>query len=171
LDAFLAAKTSAGFGAKPVVYQFKGRAAAVPTKVPDPQDLIPGTDDEALCFTIDLIDVNKDKVVGTATDCIFELGTVGDGLQLLGTGIFDFGGGHTFTSQGLTSVQPTTHGSPDATHFTLALPSPGDNNIVAATGRFASLDASVRLSGAVDLSELGDGYITFDCLFVVDPNG
>ena len=35
-------------------------------------------------------------------------------------------------------------------------------------GRYQNATGSVRLSGAVNLSELGDGVITFDCLFVIN---
>jgi len=155
--------TLPGFGAKPVVLQFRGTADS-PTQqqVPDPGG---GPDLDADCFTIDLVDVNKDKVVGEATDCISVVGVVGSGLQVVETATFDFGGGHTFTAQGLVSLQPTTHGSPDVTHITGSIPQAGQNDIIAGTGRYAGLEASVRLSGAANLAV--PGQITFDCLFVI----
>lgn len=159
--------TLPGFGTKPVVLQFRGTGQGSTQQVPDPNNLIP--DDMADCFTIDLVDVNKDKVVGEATDCISVIGVVGDGLQVVETATFDFGGGHTFTTQGLVSVQPTTHGSPGVTHITGAISPAGQNDIISGTGRYEGLDATVRLSGAADLSAF-PAQVTFDCLFVVKAN-
>ncbi len=161
---FDARATAPAFGSKPVVLQFRGTDnSATPQEVPDPFN---GGTIDAVCFTIDLVDVNKDKVVGEATDCISVVGVVGAALQVVETATFDFGGGHTFTAQGLVSVQPTTHGSPDVTHITGSIPQAGQNDIIAGTGRYAGLEASVRLSGAADLSAF-PAAVTFDCLFVV----
>ena len=156
--------TAPAFGSKPVVLQFRGTDDS-PTQqqVPDPTG--PGTI-AADCFTIDLVDVNKDKVVGQATDCISVVGVANGGLQVVETATFDFGGGHTFTAQGLVSVQATTHGSPGVTHITGSISPAGQNDIIAGTGRYEGLQATVRLSGAADLSAF-PAAVTFDCLFVV----
>ena len=155
--------TAPAFGSKPVVLQFRGTDDS-PTQqqVPDPTG--PGTI-AADCFTIDLVDVNKDKVVGQATDCISVVGVANGGLQVVETATFDFGGGHTFTAQGLVSVQATTHGSPGVTHITGSISPAGQNDIIAGTGRYEGLQATVRLSGAADLSAF-PSQVTFDCLFV-----
>ena len=159
---FDARVTAPGFGSKPVVLQFRGTDnSATPQQVPDPFN--PGNTIAAVCFTIDLVDVNKDKVVGEATDCISGVGEANGGLQVVETATFDFGGGHTFTAQGLVSVQATTHGSPDVTHITGSIPVAGQNDIIAGTGRYRRLEASVRLSGAADLSAF-PAAVTFDCL-------
>ena len=155
-----------GTGTKPMVLRLVGTDTESVQTVPDPNNLI--SDDQASCYTIDLIDVAQDRKVGVATDCISVLGLANGGVQVVGTTTFDFGGGHTFTSQGLTSVQPTTHGSPDVTHITGSIPTAGSNGIIAGTGRFRGLAAEVRLSGAVTLTSF-PASATFDCLFVVDP--
>jgi hypothetical protein len=155
-----------GPSAKPMVLRLKGSAAESVQKVADPNNLIPGTDDEASCYTVDLFDVSQDRLVGTATDCITIIGTANGGVQVVGTTEFDFGKGHTFTTQGLTTVQPTTHGSPGITHITGAIPTPGSNGVIAGTGRFEGFEAEARLSGAVNLSAF-PAIGTFDCLFVV----
>lgn len=157
--------TSLGPSAKPMVLRLKGTDTETIQAVPDPNNLIPGPD-VASCYTVDLIDVAQNRRVGTATDCITVLGVVGSGVQVVGTTEFDFGGGHTFTTQGLTSVQPTTHGSPGTTHITGAIPAPGTNGVIAGTGRFKNFAAEARLSGAVNLSAF-PGSGTFDCLFIV----
>jgi hypothetical protein len=155
-----------GPSAKPMVLRLKGSDTETIQSVADPNDLIPGTADMASCYTVDLIDVSQNRIVGTATDCITVLGIANGGVQVVGTTEFDFGGGHTFTTQGLTSVQPTTHGSPGITHITGAIPTPGSNGVIAGTGRFEGFAAEARLSGAVDLSAF-PAVGTFDCLFVV----
>ena len=161
---FDARATAPAFGSKPVVLQFRGTDnSATPQQVPDPFN---GGTMAAVCFTIDLVDVNKDKVVGQATDCISVVGVANGGLQVVETATFDFGGGHTFTAQGLVSVQATTHGSPGVTHITGSISPAGQNDIIAGTGRYEGLNATVRLSGAADLSAF-PAAVTFDCLFVV----
>lgn len=154
-----------GPSAKPMVLRLLGTDTETVQAVPDPHDLIPGGD-LASCYTVDLIDVPKDRTVGTATDCISVLGLANGGVQVVGTTIFDFGGGHTFTTQGLTSVQPTTHGSPAITHITGAIPTPGSNGVIAGAGRFEGFAAEARLSGAVNLTSF-PASAAFDCLFVV----
>lgn len=157
-----------GPGAKPMILRLLGTDAVTEGTVADPNDLIPGEEDEAFCYTVPMWDVAQNRVVGTATDCISVLGLVGDGVQVVGTTTFDFGGGHSFTAQGLTSVQPTTHGSPEVTHITGAIPVAGENGIIAGTGRFRNFHATARLSGAVNLAAF-PGAATFDCLFVITP--
>ncbi|HSR43205.1 MAG TPA: hypothetical protein VLL48_13550 [Longimicrobiales bacterium] len=156
-----------GPGAKPMVLRLLGSDEMTPETVADPDDVIPGAD-EAVCYTVPMWDVSQDRVAGTAKDCISVLGTASGGVQVVGTTTFDFGGGHTFTTQGLTSVQATTHGSPGITHVTGAIPSPGSNGVIAGTGRFRKLRAMARLSGAVNLTDF-PASATFDCLFVITP--
>lgn len=185
--AFKTSASSTAGGAKPMVLRLKGTADAVIADVPDPKGLIGDQavfpvegEAKAFCFTVDMIDVNQDKVVGEATDCITVIGTVGAdpnvGLLVVGTTTFDFGNGHTFTTQGLTTVQPTTHGSPSVTHITGAIPGDGaGSDVIASKGKFKTLAASARLSGAVNLTYFDPTIVdptilnqmTFDCLFVV----
>lgn len=126
--------------------------------------------DGALCYTIDLWDVEEDVVVGEASDCLSAI--EGDpivGVALTGTTTFHFGNGNSFTSQGRTTVRPTMPGSSvDFTHITGAVPAAGSNGVIAGTGRFEGFQATVRLSGAVNLSAFPD-EATFDCLFTVMP--
>jgi hypothetical protein len=144
-----------------------GTATAYDGKVPDIDG--DGVEDDALCFDIDLYDASGTKV-GTATDCLSDIGEVGDGLALIGTTIFRLANG-TFIARGHTTVQPltTTSASP-VTHTTGAVPMPGTNGVIHGTGAFKNFQAEVRLGGAVNLSRLGsDNEITFDCLFSVLP--
>jgi hypothetical protein len=129
----------------------------------------PGDDAQALCFDLDMIDLKTGRKIGGATDCLSNIQPVGDGIALVGRTIFNFPGG-TLVTRGLTSVQPTTHGSPTLTHITGAVPAPGENSVLAGTGRFKGASGSARLSGGVKMEPLADGrlQITFDCVFVLD---
>lgn len=142
---------------QPKVYRLKGTA--------DLKEV-----EDQLCYTVDLWDIEQDRIVGTATDCLSEIDTSDPtGVVLTGRTTFDFGRGDSFTSQGRTSVRPTMPGSSEAfTHITGAVPAEGTNSVIAGEGRFTGFEATVRLSGAVDLT-LFPGTATFDCLFVVAP--
>lgn len=124
----------------------------------------------ANCFDLDLVDAKSGNVIGSASDCLSGItpSITDNGVMLTGTTFFFFPGG-TLVSQGLTTVQPVLHGSVDSTHITGAIPSPGDNGVVYGDGKFQNASGPVRLSGAVNLSQLNsDGLITFDCLFIID---
>jgi hypothetical protein len=126
--------------------------------------------DSGLCFDGTLIDVATGHVIGTASDCLADIsGSPEDGMSLVGTTIFNLPGG-TLVSRGLTTVQPilTPSAGTPITHITGAIPNPGDNSIIGGTGRYAGATGAVRLNGAVNLSNLENGQITFDCLFVIE---
>ncbi len=128
-----------------------------------------GEDDPAMCFDVDLFD-ETGRQIGTATDCLSFITPVGDGLSIWGTTIFHLPNG-TFISRGHTTVQPlTTDGDSPATHITGSIPHDGDNNVLSGTRRYRHFDAEVRLSGAVNMSEVDAGIIVFDCIFLVSPN-
>lgn len=138
----------------------------------DPRPIPPTASgaDTGLCFDGTLFDLATGKVIGTATDCLADIvGDAANGMALVGTTFFNLPGG-TITSRGLTTVQPilTPSAGTPITHVTGAIPPAGANSILSGTGRFAGATGSVRLSGAVNLSNLGAGQITFDCLFVIE---
>jgi hypothetical protein len=158
---------------EPMVFRLVGTGHA---RAPEPANGEQGM----WCFDVDLENAATGEKVGYATDCLEVAGVIennpddpmDDGLQIIGTTLFYYMFKGKIISQGLTTVQPTTHGSPDVTHITGSIPTPGENNVLSATRGFYGLEASVRLSGAVDMSgfggEMGDP-ITFDCLFVITP--
>ncbi|NKB68935.1 MAG: hypothetical protein GKR89_17855 [Candidatus Latescibacteria bacterium] len=138
---------------------------------PVPPFGIEGVADEGLCFDIDMVDAATGRHLGRGTDCITVLEAADDGIKLIGTAYFEFPQG-TIVTRGLTSVRPTIpdHGSEPVTHGTTGIPAPGENGVLEATGDFAGLEASVRLGGAVNLSNLASANeMTFDCLFVIRP--
>jgi hypothetical protein len=125
---------------------------------------------DALCFDVDQVDAKSGNVIGSASDCLSSISSsiTDNGTMLTGTTFFFFPGG-TLISQGLTTVQPVLHGSPNSTHITGAIPSPDGNGVIYGDGKFKHAYGPVRLSGAVNLSLLNsDGIITFDCVFIID---
>src|SRR2546422_9836220 len=130
---------------------------------------IPATDrgtTMANCFDVNLIDARTDALIGTASDCLADIDPEGDGLALTGTTFFHFKAG-TLVSRGRTTVSPI---SPSAlspmSHITGAIPFPGTNQVLFGTGKFARQMASVRLSGAVNMSNFAArNEIEFSCIF------
>ena len=123
---------------------------------------------DALCFDVDLVDLQTGRVVGTGTDCFLEIEEDGEALIVHSISIFQFPEGDLYTGSSV-GVAPTSTSSYHTTHVTGYVPAPGENNIVQGTGRYRRATGSARLSGAVDMSKLeSDGAITFNCLFVIE---
>ena len=155
-----------GLPGRGATLRLKGVGHAYDGMVPDIDG--DGVDDPALCFDVDLYDSAGMKI-GTATDCLSDITDVGGGLALVGTTIFNLPNG-TFVTRGNTTVQPLTTGvASPATHITGAIPEDGSNGVLHGTRAFEGFEAQVRLSGAVNMADLGDGIIVFDCLFMVSP--
>ena len=133
---------------------------------------MPGFDEEAMCFDIDLIDMRSSDIVGTATDCLPDVQSRSDGLSLIGTTFFKLPEGILIT-RGKISVQPVLEetileSGQTITHITGA--SSTGNTIIAGTGIFEDSTGNARLSGMVDMSNFtmneGD-LLTFNCLFEI----
>ena len=146
------------------LFQMKGTAIAEMRPNPiDPTQELP-------CFDIPLHDLVTGEVLGMGTDClsVAEDQESCDGLEVTATTVFTLDEG-SITFQGLTSVQPTSFGSPDSTHITGSIPQDGENSIVSGDGIYENASGSVRLSGAVNMANLeSKGEATFDCIWVMD---
>ena len=123
-------------------------------------------------------DPSTGRIVGTGDDTL-DLNTVeggdpfaGENFVVSNTTTFNLHGG-TIVTQNRTSVAPFTQGTTGATedevtHLT------GDFSrgvILSGTGRYQGITGTVRLSGAVDMSQFTGGPgspIDFNCLFVFD---
>ena len=135
-----------------------------------------GDDLDAICFDVDVVNVKNGQVIGSGTDCLSNITSVGveGGLALVGTTFFHLRQG-TLIVRGATTVQPVTHDPTMTssghlvTHITGAA-SP-ENSILEGTKRFSDKTGTTRLSGMVDMSNF-DGEvgspIFFDCVFVID---
>lgn len=140
------------------------------------------------CFELPLLDMETGHQLGVGVDCLNPFDDSGDangaGLQIEAKTFFFLPQG-LIVNHGCTSVRPMFSGVGDAgtTHITGSIP-PGEFDglpggtppiecqdawgIILATGGFRNFGGEVRLSGAVNLSNAGDGEITFSCLFLLD---
>lgn len=149
------------------------------------------------CFELPLHDLETGHKVGVGVDClnVFDVtgDAAGDGLQIEAKTFFILPQG-VIVNHGCTSVRPFFGGVGDTgvTHMTGSI-GPGEfgatpdasmpaqcaeaNGIVYTSKGFGNTSGEARLSGAVNLSNVADGEITFSCLFVVkldhpaDPPG
>lgn len=169
-------------GHKVIALEFSAYDVADVRTITDPNTgaVVPNGED-VLCFDGLIFDAASGREIGTATDCLKPTflddgGTIGDSsddsLEIIGTTIFELPAG-TIISQGRTSVRPVTWPAQyqPNTHITGAIPFDDDNSIMAATGRYKNSTGTVRLSGAVDMTdfvtESGAGPLGFTCLFIV----
>ena len=161
----LAAPAAAG-DKKTMIVALRGTATGQMRPVP----MTPQGSTMANCFDVQMVDLEKNRVIGMGTDCLSDVIPEGAGVSLTGTAIFRFNEG-TLVTRGRTTVQPisaTAMPSP-STHITGAIPVPGTNQVLSGTGKFQGKTGNVRLSGAVNMSQLADSNrITFDCVFVID---
>ena len=151
---------------------------AVPTDLNgEPNDGPDGVgDNEAACFTGDLVNLNNNKVIGTAVDCLSNVNATEFSPQIIlnGTAIFNFPQGQ-LVSTAATTVSPLQQGTGGVqegfTHATGAPAPMSGSNIIDGTGAFKNAEGNgtVRLSGLVNMSKLAsDGTITFDCVFIIN---
>ncbi len=128
---------------------------------------------EQTCFDVNMIDPGTGLSVGTATDCLDlnSIEMIGDdgGMLVSNTTFFNFEDG-TIASLSRTTIQPVSDPLPStgATHITGEIAS--GNNILSdmGTGSFKGATGSTRLSGAVDMSKMGEGVVTFACICVIN---
>lgn len=155
-------------GTERMILHMKGRYTLEMRTNPDPS-----SDEQVPCFDITITDLAKGEVVGTGTDCLSIVPVDPEecgGLQVTATTVFDFlTSGDRLAAKGLTSVRPTTFGSPGKTHITGAVPAEGEESILFGEGKYEGATGTVRLSGAVDMSKMdSDKEAAFDCIFIVD---
>lgn len=158
-------------GGNHFVFNLIGEGLQYSSMVPD---LESGGEMPASCFDVDLVNMQNQQVIGTASDCLSEISVAESGTVFLtGTTYFHLPEG-TLITQGKTTVAAVeqitvTPGAGPITHITGA--SGTDNAIIGGTRRFANSTGTARLSGMVNLAEFAgvDGdRIIFDCLFVID---
>ena len=177
-------------GNRNIVVVLRGTADAMVRNVPDIDG--DGQPDPAVCFDVNLVDLATGNVIGTATDCLSQVETINGVLtitdlafppttpldpipipvvfpsvatRLINTTFFHFPQGD-LVQRGDVTVQQVLFPSTVATHFTGSIPE-ANNNILSGTKRFSNATGTVRLAGAVDMSQLGIGKLTLDCIFVI----
>ena len=134
---------------------------------------VPGSDEQAMCFDVDLVDLKSNEIVGSAKDCMSDVQPKGDGLGLSGTTFIHLPEG-SLTVRGRVSVQPVLEetileSGQAITHITGS--SNTGNGIIKGTGIYENSTGNVRLSGMVDMSnfEANEGdLLAFSCLFIIN---
>ncbi len=122
----------------------------------------------ATCFLMDLIDPETQDTIGTLEDCVLSMVTPSDG---------------TITSEVITSIQIDGRGTIQSENivFQELIPpvnelnfitsfTPTENNVFNATLEFEGMEGTVSLEGEINLSQLGEGIVTFNCLFEIQLN-
>jgi len=149
-----------------LIFQLQGKA--VGTTRPIPQVPETGTT-QGNCFDVDILGLGDNTAVGTATRCLTDIRTVDSGMALTATTFFRFPNGMLVSRQ-RTTVQPMIDRTAEMTHITGALPAPLATNVLAevGTGKFAGVPGSVRIVGAMNLSNFKDkNEIAFDDIAII----
>ena len=118
------------------------------------------------CFLMDLIDPDTGEVIGTLQDCVVDSQIPSDG---------------TITSRVITSINIDGRGTIQAenTVFQEIRPpveelnfdtsfTPTENNIINTTFEFEGMEGTVSLEGEVNLANLGQGIVVFNCTFTIN---
>ncbi len=121
---------------------------------------IPG----ALCYEAELVNAHTDVVIGTGIDCLEDIAQVGDAFAINRTTFLSFPQGE-LVANGPTTVAPFVTAAAGFTHVVGEIPEA--NSIIDGTGRFAGRTGTVRLSGAVGLTNF-PAEVLFNCIFVID---
>lgn len=133
---------------------------------------VPGYEEEAMCFDVDLVDMKSGETIGTATDCLSDVQPKGDGMSIVGTTLLNMPEG-SFVIRGKISAQPVLEetileSGQVITHITGA--SNTENSVIGGTGIYEYSTGTVRLSGLVDMANFdaneGD-LVVFDCLLYI----
>ena len=142
--------------------------------------------DDYACFQMDMLDPVSGDHMGSGTDCLIfneipnrvvrgkglEKGKAFEGLAgdvaVDALSVFSFLNGDVLVTEGRTSVRPLLEGfgdggTPQRTHITGSIPTPGENNVLLATGTREDRAGTVRVSGALRVDANG---LFFDCLWV-----
>lgn len=182
LLAVTASAAAAGQADPDIVVILRGAGPVVPTPA--------GVPANTGCYGTELFDAKTNRKLGTGIDCLEVVDyddTDGDAAQSIGdsflvdrTTIFDFPQG-TLVARGHTTVVPTIFpggSSPAYTHVVGDVDEFTDNIAFGCatadsgcTGRFANATGDVRLSGAVNMTDLlvnGVFSVGFNCIFVID---
>jgi hypothetical protein len=171
------------------VLQFLGQSSpvAMNTVLTDVQiDGLGVNPDDYACFQMLMLDPSTGNRMGLGTDCLIFNAIPGrvvsaKGLQkgkafesLAGDvavdalSVFSFQNGDIVVTSGTTSVRPLLDGfgdggTPQRTHITGSIPTPGENGFLLSTGTRVGRHGNVRVSGSLTV---GDNGIFFDCLWV-----
>lgn len=118
------------------------------------------------CFLMDLIDSDTGNIIGTLEDCVVESLIPSDGTitSKVITSI-NLDGRGTIQAENIVfqEIQPPMQELNFATSFI-----PTENNVINTTFEFEGMEGTVALEGEVNLKQMGEGIVTFDCIFTIN---
>jgi hypothetical protein len=155
--------------AKPaLVLQLQGKAVGATRNIPPIETT--GTR-EGNCFEVDMIDVMREKRVGTAVRCFTDIQTRQNGMALTETTFLQFPEG-TIVARTHPTFQPLLNGASDnMTHITGTVPAPLSTNLLpdAGTAQFKGVPGHIRLGGVADLRNFqAKNEIAFNSIAIVE---
>jgi hypothetical protein len=137
---------------------------------------VPGFDEEALCFDIDLLDLRTNKIIGGATDCISAPQMNVDGVEFVGTTYLYFPDGNTIATQGNVSVRSVAEENivlrtgQKITNITGSATTGNTFIEGESTGIYKNSTGNARISGMINTENfafnVGDEQF-FDCIFEI----
>ena len=141
---------------------------------------------QASCHEHELLDLKRDRVIGTALDATNDVFATGDdALYATGTTTFEVSAGRfagsTLQVRGIGTIQPTVVGSPHfewksramvseqtpISHIAGIFPNPGENMVLKGTGVFKGATGTFALFGGLDLASDPTAG-TFNCIYKID---
>jgi len=140
---------------------------------------------EASCHEHLLLDLRRDRVIGTALDATADVFAVGDALYATGTTTFELTAGpfagSTLQVRGTGTIQPTIVGNPHfewksravdgkqtpISHIAGIFPDPDQNMVLDGTGVFEGATGTFALFGGLDVASDPDAG-SFNCIFKID---
>lgn len=141
----------------------RGTAVGQPKTLVHPKT---GENLEPDCFLMDLIDPKTGNVIGTLQDCVVNSETPSDGTitSRVITSI-NIDGRGTIQAENIVfqELQPPYNELKFNTSFT-----PTENNVINTTFEFEGMEGTVALDGEVNLSNLEQGIVTFNCNFIIN---
>lgn len=141
----------------------RGIAFAQPKTIIHPKT---GETLEPNCFLMDLIDPETGKVIGTLQDCVVDNVTNSVGVifsRVITTININGRGTIQAENQVIQTLQPPDEALNFTTEFT-----PTENNIIATAFEFEGQEGTVALIGEVNLSNLDQGIVSFNCNFTIN---
>ncbi len=121
---------------------------------------------EPVCFLMEIVDFDTGKIIGTLEDCVVSSDTPSDGTitsRVITSINIDGRGTIQAENQVLQVLRPPVEGGNFDTSFT-----PVENNVINTTFDFENMEGTVALVGEVNLSNFGQGIVTFNCNFTIN---
>jgi hypothetical protein len=134
---------------------------------------VPNAESDVVCQDMDLVDLQSNEVIGSATDCFSSINPdSGGGAGFTGTSFLHFPEG-TIVSQGKFTAQPVLEETISSTGVPITAitgTAAEGNTIISGTGKYENVKGNVRVSGQINGEEYafmpGDP-IYFDCIFEI----